>query len=129
MLWIIKWIGTILLWTGWTEDGDDGDTHSGSQVHRTAIVADEERAAFELSRQLSKTGFACDTFDAALRHIESLQQVCIQRRVVRPANQEYLGIQLLHQPSCQFPVAIQRPAFGRQFHAWIAAAARQQCYL
>ena len=89
----------------------------------------EERAAFELSRQLSKTGFACDTFDAALRHIESFQQLCIQRRVVRPANQEYLGIQLLHQPSCQFPVAIQRPAFGRQFHAWIAAAARQQCYL
>ena len=61
---VVRGIGAVFLGTGGTKDGNDRDIHCGGQVHRAAIIADEERALFELCGQLSYAGFAGEVDDS-----------------------------------------------------------------
>ena len=43
---------------GGTKHSDDGQAHGGSNMHRARIVADEEMALREQSRQIGNCGFS-----------------------------------------------------------------------
>ncbi len=123
---VIERIGAIFLWARRTKDSDDRDVHSRRQVHRTAIIADEEIAAFELCRQFSKGGFAGQVDYHISWCMQFVLQLLIEGYISWPSNQENLRVHLGDEFVSQFLVAWQWPAFGGQFHAWIAAAAAKQ---
>jgi hypothetical protein len=72
MFGIIQWIGAVLLWAGGTKDGDNRDAYCGCQVHRAAIIADEEIALFKLRSQFPNAGFARNVADTSYRHIQPI---------------------------------------------------------
>ncbi len=45
---IIEWIGAVLLRTGGAEDSNHRDANRRREMHWTAVITNEERAAFEL---------------------------------------------------------------------------------
>ena len=69
---IVRWIWAVFLGAGGTKDGNDWYIHCRGKVHGAAIIADEERALFELGRQLSYAGFACEVDDSFLLRAQTV---------------------------------------------------------
>ncbi len=62
---VVERVGTVLLWAGGAEDGDDGGADCCCEVHGAAVVADEECALFELRGKLPDGCFACEVSDGS----------------------------------------------------------------
>ncbi len=125
---VIQGIRAVFLGTGGTEDGNDRNVDCRSQVHGAAVIADKERALFKLGRQFPKGGLARQVDNSVSLRSQSVLKLLIERHITRAANKEHLSAQFMDEFTSQFLVAVQRPAFGGQIHAWIAAAAGKQGY-
>ena len=88
VFWIVQWIGAILLRAARAKDSNNGDTYSRCQVHRAAVITNEEGTLFELRSQFAKTGFACYVLDCASRYIESFKHLLIECHVVCSSDQQ-----------------------------------------
>src|SRR5437879_6486967 len=120
MVRIVEWIGSVVLWTCWTEDRDDRNANRRCQVHRATIVADEERAGFCQRCSLAKARLACHIAYAARREIEPLHNLLIQLNVARTTGEQDLHAALFYEPFNQSMIACSGPAFSCQVHTRIA---------
>ena len=85
---VVQGIWAVFLWTGGAEDGNDGNVDCRRQVHGAAIIADKERALFELGRQFPKSGLASQIDDIVSLRSKGVLQLLIERDITRAANEE-----------------------------------------
>jgi len=84
---ITGWIGAVFPRTGGAKDSDHRDANRRRKVHRTAVITNKERAAFELRSYLPYTRLAREVGDCSHWYIQAFQQLFIKRCIIRPADQ------------------------------------------
>ena len=117
---VVRGKGTVFLGTGGAENGDNRNIDRRGQVHRAAIVADEEGALFKLGRQLSQAGFAGEVDHSTLQRAQRVFELLIESDVTWSTYEEDLCVQFVDESAGKFLVACQGPAFGGQIHAGVA---------
>ena len=85
---VVQGIWAVFLRTGGAEDGNDRNVDCRRQVHGAAIIADKERALFELGRQFPKSGLASKVDDSISLRSKGVLQLLIERDITRAANEE-----------------------------------------
>src|SRR2546430_14433168 len=92
---VVQGIWAVFLGAGGAEDGNDRNVDGRRQVHGAAVIADKERALFELGRQFPESGFARQVDDGISLRSKGVLKLLIERDITRATNEESLGAQFV----------------------------------